>query len=293
MVCAILPRAAAVGSGRGEGSDRVREGIGQAARRLGAVAFVLLAACGGGGSGIAGHTAHDLATVADSPVRAAQRSEAGMFAADYLRSKHFRSLVVEVAHPQGRPPSPLVLDLLRERLAERCDKPDGVTITIGAEIPWSEFGASQESSGLGEIEDRYRTEYSDSTSSTAAMFLLFALGHGAPSDDGGLVLGTAYRGSSAAVFVEDATSHGSLYVNDDELVGCVAVHEAGHLLGLVNRGVPMVVDHEDSDHPGHEIDPTGNLFWYLSVPVGLSFGDPEFAAFSAASIADIRAFGGK
>src|SRR5437870_3134631 len=88
-----------------------------------------ISGCGGGG-GAAGTPgpSRDLATVALSPRIAARTSEAGAFAADYLRGKNFSSLVVEVGYPAGREPSQAVLDLLADRLAERCNKPGGVSV---------------------------------------------------------------------------------------------------------------------------------------------------------------------
>jgi hypothetical protein len=39
------------------------------------------------------------------------------------------------------------------------------------------------------------------------------------------------------------------------------VHEFGHAAGLVNIGVPMVTDHEDSGHPGHCTNEDCVMYW--------------------------------
>lgn len=258
---------------------------------------VLLAACGAGAAGGDGvGPARDFATVSVSPVIAARTARAGEFAADYLRGTHFTALAVEVGWPEGRPPAQAVLDLVRDRLTERCDKPDGVEVELGEAIPAHEFPPAPTFADLGRLEDAHRRVYSDEAEKTAAMYVLLTLGESAGDevDAGARVLGAAYRGGSVAVFLEAADQGTNPFGTTDEMVGMALVHEVGHLLGLVNRTVPAVTDHEDPAHPGHDVDPTSVMFWYTQVPrVVPNLGDPDFAQFGAASIADLRAFGGR
>jgi hypothetical protein len=39
------------------------------------------------------------------------------------------------------------------------------------------------------------------------------------------------------------------------------IHEIGHAVGLVNAGVPMVEDHEDEEHPGHDVSDECLMYW--------------------------------
>ena len=39
------------------------------------------------------------------------------------------------------------------------------------------------------------------------------------------------------------------------------VHEFGHAIGMVNRGVPMVEDHHDTDHGAHCSNPDCVMYW--------------------------------
>jgi hypothetical protein len=262
--------------------------------RVALAAALGLASCGGGGASGAPGTAQDRATVAGSPVLAARTSRAGEFAADFLRAAHFTSLVVEVDYPLGRAPAQAVLDLLRDRLAERCDKPDGVAIELDDAIALEEFPDPLADADLARLEDRHRHAYADEGTRTAAMYVLFVPGRAADDDATKRTMGTSYRGGSLALFLDACDQGTNLFVTTDEVVGTALVHEAGHLLGLVNRGVPMVADHEDRSHPGHDLDPTSVMFWYVEVPrVRPSLGDADFAQFGAACVADLRAFGGR
>lgn len=38
-------------------------------------------------------------------------------------------------------------------------------------------------------------------------------------------------------------------------------HEIGHVLGLVNLGAPMQQDHEDPEHPAHDVNPDCIMYW--------------------------------
>ena len=264
-----------------------------ASRTSGAALALVIGACGGAGGGSVG-TAQDLATVGLSGVVAARTSQAGEFAADYLRGTHFTSLVVEVGYPAGRAPSLAVLDLLRDRLTERCSKADGVVVEVGEAIPAEEFPEPVSEGDLAHLEDAHRRRYSDAPSKVAAMYVLLVSGHDVKDEGMARVVGTSYRGGSLAVFMDTADQGSNLFVTTDEMLGTALVHEVGHLLGLVNHGVPMVVDHDDKDHHGHDTDPKSVMFWYVQVPrVKPNLGDPDFAQYGAACIADLQAFGGR
>jgi hypothetical protein len=49
----------------------------------------------------------------------------------------------------------------------------------------------------------------------------------------------------------------------------VAIHEAGHLLGLVNSPLPMVEDHEDPEHEAHSTNESSVMHWQLETASGI------------------------
>jgi len=157
-----------------------------------------------------------------------------------------------------------------------------------------EFPALVGEGDLDRIEDDHRQTYSEASTGTAAMYVLFVSGRMPVETYGGEVLGLAYRAGSLALFLDTADQGTNLFVTSEEVAGAALVHEAGHLLGLVNNGVPMVAPHEDTDHPAHDLDPKSIMYWYVQVPrVAPSLGDPGFAQFNAACLADLAAFGGR
>ncbi|MBL9087053.1 MAG: hypothetical protein JNM10_07895 [Planctomycetia bacterium] len=267
----------------------------RAASRLGAATlFAVLAACGGGGGGGGGGTteARDLASVTPDGASAAVNSGAGDFAADYLRRTNFTSLLVEVDYPVGRPPSPGVLQLLEDRLAERCDKPDGVHILLDDAIPLVEFPASVNVVDLDDLEAAHRDNFADLPTREAVLYILYVKGQSDLGGAGTQVLGLTYHGSSVALFVDAAQSSG-FGVTTAEVEGTGLVHEAGHCLGLTGSTVPMLVDHRDELHGYHDVDEASVMYWIVSVPnVAPNLGDPDFAQFDANSVADLEAFGG-
>ena len=49
----------------------------------------------------------------------------------------------------------------------------------------------------------------------------------------------------------------------DEIERAVTVHEAGHLLGLVNLVYQSPIPHEDPDHPGHSNNEDSVMYWAI------------------------------
>jgi hypothetical protein len=231
--------------------------------------------------------------VMPSATTAARFSGPGEFAADYLRGTNFDTLLVEVDYPQGRAPSNAVLDLLETRLSERCDKPGGVTVFLDDAIPAAEFPPVLSLGDVQDIEDAHRGSFPDLPTGTATMYVLCVSGASDEDGPGGVILGYGHRGGSLAVFLDNVDNGTNPFVTTDEVFGATLVHEGGHILGLVNIGCPMATPHEDLGHPGHDVDDDSLMFWMLDLdPFGPDLGEPDFAQFNAACIADVQAFGG-
>ena len=254
------------------------------------------AACGGGGGGGGGGgtaDAHDLASVTPSAQVAATNSGAGDFAADYLRSTHFTSLLVEIDYPAGKAPSADAVQLLHDRLVERCDKPDGISVLVDEAIPRTEFPGTLSVADLQDIENSHRGHFSDLATKTAVMYVLYVTGHSDLDGASTQVLGLSYAGSSIAFFIDNAGG-GAPFVTDIDVEATGLVHESGHMMGLVDGGVPMVVPHVDPTSAFHDKDPACVMYWIIHVG-GVSgvLGDPTFAQFDVHCMEDTTAFGGK
>jgi hypothetical protein len=249
---------------------------------------------GGTGGGAPGFTAVDQASVRPSARTAARNSGPGDFAADFLRSKNFTSMEVEIDYPEGHPPSPAAVQLLEDRLAERCDKPGGVSVVLDEAIPASEFPPILSIGDLEDLEAAHRQTFSDLGTKMAAFYVLYVTGKSNLDGQVTEVLGLAYHGSSLALFVENTDPGLNPFVTATEIEGAGIVHETGHMLGLVNGGVPMVVPHEDVSHPGHDVDPACIMYWIINLGQGgPNIGDPGFAEFNLLCAQDMAAFGGK
>lgn len=259
-----------------------------------AALLAVVSSCGGGGGGGGGiPIAVDLASVTPNAVQAARSSGAGDFAADYLRSTHFGSLVVEVDYPASRPPKPAALSLLQDRLQERCDKPDGVTILLDDAIPDDDIPPESSVEDLEDLEATYRDFYSDQGTGTAVIYLLYLTGSSNLDGRSTAVLGLSYHGGSIALFVDTAEQGPDPFVTTAEVEGTGIVHECGHLMGLVNGTVPMQVNHEDAHHEAHDADPECVMFWIINVPqLAPNIGDDDFAPFDVHCVEDLEAFGG-
>lgn len=75
------------------------------------------------------------------------------------------------------------------------------------------------------------------------------------------------------------------------------LHEAGHAMGLVNNGLPMVKAREDKENEGHTTNPRSVMYWAVESENGLrqhllrDGSVPD--AFDADDLADLRAGGGR
>jgi hypothetical protein len=267
-----------------------------------ALLTLAMTACGGsGGSGGGGipfggaATPLDGASVTPSPAAAARSSAPGEFAADYLRSILFSSLLVEVDYPADRPPQAAALALLKTRMEERCNKPGGVTIVLDDALPPGSFPTIVSAATIGAIEDANRDTYSDLATGTAALYLVYVHGKSDLDVGSSVVIGVAYRGGSCAVYA-DRVDEGATppLVTAAEIEGAATVHEIGHLLALVNGGVPMVVPHEDPQSQFHDVDQDCVMYFQLSIGVlGPNIGDPTFAQYDLHCMEDLAAFGGR
>ena len=194
----------------------------------------------------------------------------GQNAVFYLRAQHPK-LVIEINAVSGREPTRSALDLLRVRLESVVDKPRGIEI-----LPVKTFAGNRSSYTTQEIkrlEEDHRSRFS--SDDAVVIHLFFLNGSFA---EGSSLGGVAYGASSAVLFVDQIKRASTPAVSRTDIEGAVLVHEAGHLLGLVNIGYRSGRDHEDPEHPRHSRHRSSVMFWAVestSVATILSGGPPN------------------
>ena len=172
-----------------------------------------------------------------------------------LQDDKFEKMEIHFLYESGY--DPIAMDLVRTRLLEVCDKPDGITIRADE----TDFSIDSIWSSDDVRDARWKHGGDAMGSDTLHWYFLFP--KGTYNDDS--VLGVAVDASTVAVFkdsVEDA--EGFLgRPSSEEVERAVTIHEAGHLLGLVNLVYQSPIDHEDPDHPGHSSNDDSVMYWAI------------------------------
>jgi len=221
-------------------------------------------------------------------------SQPGSRSRDFVSGEKFTTLIVEVDWmvdgSKDYKPSALVLTFLQQRLSERLNKPGGITVELGNAI-----ASTRSSYGAGDLSNVERdNRASHDSGSTVTMWIVFAT-HSSDDTPNGRVIGLAYAGSAFAIFAASIEEVTGLLVPAQEVERIATVHEAGHLLGLVNNGTPMVTPHEDSQHPKHSTNHASVMYWEVEGGgiVNLIQGGNAPDNFDASDVADLRGIGGK
>jgi hypothetical protein len=264
-------------------------------RRILAVALaaslaLLTAGCGGGGGGATVAKANDGAGSPLAPVDAASSSDPGDLAARFLQDGTYRSLVVEVDHVEGRAPNAEALDALVTRLTSVCRKPQGATIVLDDPIPAGAFPDVIDADALESIETTWRDRYADAATGVAVLYVLCVPGAHEDDTPTERALGMAFGGSSLALFLDSTDRGADVFATTAEMRAMILMHEAGHLLGLVNNGLPMMTPHEDPDHAHHCEDAKCLLAEAPNLPrLGPEIGDPAFSPLCPHCLEDLEA----
>jgi len=173
-----------------------------------------------------------------------------------LRDDSYKEMVIEIDHAPGYNPETSTVNLLKQRLGQVCDKPDGIRIEM-TEVTFAE----SETWSADKVRD-IAHETMDSPPQTSVLRWHVIMPQGKYSDDS--VLGVAVDASTIALFpdsIEDATSIFNPRISAEDIENSVMVHEFGHLLGLVNLVYTSPADHEDSEHPGHSNNEDSVMYW--------------------------------
>lgn len=231
------------------------------------------------GQGI-GPTPRSTATRAPSARRLDDLGGLGALCRDYLRA---RRLVVEIDWEAGAEPAASA----RAHLIAALRQVTGAQVTLagGQEVAGSrEVWSAQD---LRATAAAHRSHYS-----TAEQPALYVLSVGGRFEDEG-ALGVAHRASELAMFPRRIGRLSRLLGGDEAVQRAVLVHEAGHLLCLVNIGYTSAFAREDPEHPKHSNDRASVMHWAIDTSaVGQLFNGPPPDSFTAQDLADLQALKG-
>jgi hypothetical protein len=215
---------------------------------------------------------------------------------DYIRADRYPRLVIEVDRGADVTPNAASVERLRARLEALLQKPVAVEYDDDA-LP------SRPEWPFRELVDLADATFDlDVPDDAIKMHVLYVDGHDA-EDQGDLrVLGKAWSHTHLAMFprsIADACEGAALPLFRDRVCEeaelAILTHEVGHLLGLVDNGLPMVADHVDREHDAHDRDEGCVMYWAYEGGAGLEAvaealtGGGEAPSFDQACLDDLDA----
>ncbi|MEX0361130.1 MAG: membrane metalloprotease [Allomuricauda sp.] len=223
----------------------------------------------------------------------ANRKSTGESANELLSDKDFDKLTIEIIYVEGLAPSEDSLDNLKTFLEGLLNKPFGIEIVQQQiESPGKSVFSIAD---IRNLEDDVRKEYNDDKK--IAVSGIFLDGEYDMNTDSGSVLGVAYRNTSFVIFEETIRSFSGqpLSPSLETLESVVINHEFGHLLGLVNAGTTMQVDHQDEEHGRHCDVDTCLMYWTAETGEGLlnMLTGGSIPELDGQCLDDLKANGGK
>ena len=211
----------------------------------------------------------------------------GSSGADLLDDTKYTSLIIDMVYVEGYAPEAESLEIFREFLEKRVNKPDGIEISLRS-VP-SSNRAPFNRTDWELIEDEHREFYN--TEDRIAVWVYFADGSKEVAGEVTSALGTAYKNTSIIIYEKQLREAANWDTSPGNAIyeASALAHEFGHLFGLVNIGAPLTSDHEDSEKATH-CATEGCL---MSSPTVYSTGQTEIWSFGENCIQDLQALGGK
>jgi hypothetical protein len=209
----------------------------------------------------------------------------GTSAHDLLSASPYSSLQIEIEYMPGYTVDAASITNLVNFLKTYINKPAGIQV-----FPQQMVSSGKSVLQLSEIvsiEKKYRSAFT--SLDVIAVHILITDGY--YSDP--IILGTSYWNTSTCIFGKAIydNSGGSGQVTRTTLMSTILEHEMGHLLGLVDQGSPMQVDHRDAANGAHCSN--SNCLMYHAIETGATGGSGAIPLPDANCIADLKANGGK
>ena len=167
-------------------------------------------------------------------------------------------MVLEIDYEAGYKPETSSTDLLKQRIGEVCSFSKGISLEF-TETDFADVGTW---SADDVREQGWANKQADPINGkTLRWQLIFP----AETNDDDNVLGVAVDASTIAIFGESVDGAAGFLnrPSAEEVENSVIVHEAGHLLGLVNLVYTSPADHEASDKPGHSNNEDSVMYWAI------------------------------
>lgn len=215
---------------------------------------------------------------------------------DYLTSQTYQKWVIEVDYAASEKPSTALTRFLHDRLAPLVHK-DSIEVRLDESLS----GNTDTSWSDGDVQSFAREHRGVETGmGTVATHVLFLAGHSSHDTDEGRVLGIAYGHDLIVIFsqsIKDSCTLPAPLCTSETYFQAVLVHEFGHILGLVDNGVPMVRDHEadtcgSKADEGHSTNQNSVMYCQVETSAITLLSKPP-TDFDADDKADLRAAGGK
>lgn len=216
----------------------------------------------------------------------------GSSANAFLTSKKYTSLTIELFYVENFRPTTQALNNFKNFMEQRLNKSNGITI-IEKQIV-SPGTSPYDINEIVKIEKDNRTKFN--TPDNLTLFLLFVDGNFSTDTNTTFTLGTAYRNTSCVIY-ENSIINLSNSIGGGrrtDLESTVLIHEICHLLGLVNLGTVMQINHEDAAHGGHCNNKNCLMYWQTEGNgiMGMMTGG-NIPGLDANCLADLKANGGK
>jgi hypothetical protein len=188
----------------------------------------------------------------------------------YYRHDTDRSVRFELDAVSGLGPYTSSTEYLSELVGRLLNKPDGVSFEVDESLPPLGEGFEWSFEAL----DTYaRAHAQDDSDGPVTIHVLFVDGRYVAEGNAGTVLGLAWGQRFIALFQEQlrAGCSGGLLggLQDDTCEVAernVWAHEIGHVIGLVDNGLPIQSAHRDAEHGAHDVSDACVMYWAYEGP---------------------------
>ncbi|UCS95698.1 hypothetical protein KZP23_04040 [Echinicola marina] len=223
-------------------------------------------------------------------IKAAKRG-VGASSNEILSANKFSSIDLEIQYMEGFQPNQASIGTIVNWMEDLVNKPDGINVRMKS-IP----AVGQEDYSLDEIraiEDNNRSSYN--SGSELGLYILVLDGYFDEDTETEFSLGISHRNTSLTLMgqriLENSGRVGK--PSKEKLESTVLEHELGHLMGLVNLGSNMLIEHEDEEHDHHCDNSHCLMYWAVETNVLYNAVNNDIPVLDQNCINDLKANGGK